>query len=545
MAAPALIVTAPLAGYSLLGDDRRRVYKAARVGSDPIDATTFAWDTVDFFIDRGNFRLLGRILETLVRGFIFDAAEATGLAPQVSFGVIRLTLVAVLAISCTLVALALLRSDGSGSGSVISHPATVLYPMILATALVAADLDSPMISYSVLVLGSTVGVVLISLLIARDKDMLTRPLAWHEPPLMVVLGIVAAGTYDLTFLAPVITGAFVMARHVTACSRLRAMLQVAALRRWAYFVLGFCVLFVPIRIMIASRCRRLPCYPDSDIQVLPIGELLSFTGERLLTGLPPSGWFYSAGLLREAGVDFGISDLIGNMLLVLLVAATLVVTIRSVHQLISGFSQGEGALESSRAALGLVVFGGAICVAGAMLAGLSRGMRAAQLPIGESWRDTILVQIGWSLIATAVVVLVFERAKRRRVLASEESATHRAAGADVWYGIRFGVMVTTASVIVCTGLVLALLANARLIQLDRLTPLHAITSEIATTTVHFDVTDAGNARRCRLIDDYTEHVPDSKKWLGGPNVADELNALMLDRYSLPYCDADRAARNGS
>lgn len=88
-------------------------------------------------------------------------------------------------------------------------------------------------------------------------------------------------------------------------------------------------------------------------------------------------------------------------------------------------------------------------------------------------------------------------------------------------------------------LVLTLLANARLNLVDRNTPLHVISSEIAAATVHFDPTEGGNVRRCRLIHDYTLIFPDG--WLSGPNVGAELDKLMLDRHGIPFCEVAPAA----
>ena len=141
-------------------------------------------------------------------------------------------------------------------------------------------------------------------------------------------------------------------------------------------------------------------------------------------------------------------------------------------------------------------------------------------PIGEAWRETVLVQVGWSLVATSALVALFGAVRSRR--ASQVTAV-------------------AVSAVLCGALVLTLLANARLNRVDRNTPLHAVANEIAAATIHFDPTEGGNTRRCRLIDDYTLMLPDPDQWVGGPNVRIELDQLMLDRQGAPFCDPDRLA----
>lgn len=199
--APALLVTVPLAGYSLLGDERRRLFLAAhRFGSDPRAATSHAWDTVGGFLDAGNFRPLGRAFENFARGLLFDAAEATGLAPQAVFGVVRLAAVALLALVCCRAVAAVLRSAEALPGRF--QPAVVLYPMALAATLVAANDGSPIVRYPDVVVGSSVLIIVIALSVSRDKDLQARPLAWHEPLWMALTGAVAASTYDLLYVSP-------------------------------------------------------------------------------------------------------------------------------------------------------------------------------------------------------------------------------------------------------------------------------------------------------------------------------------------------------
>ena len=512
VAAPSVIVTLPLVGHSLLGDDRRRLYRAAHdVGSNLFNAIGHSLGNIDNFLDRGNFRPLGRAVENIERAVVFDVAETTGLPPQAVNGALRLVLLVVLAVVSFGVLSAVLRSAGIGSGS--RHPAAVLYPMVLATALVAGDHYSPITSYNLVLLGSVILVLATALSVARDKDMTARRLGWHEPLVMMVLGAALAAAYDITYLAPPIAAAFVAARAY-ASSSVRQVFRMASARRWLYLSAGFLAVFVPARIEIARRCSASSCYAATDVDLT--ADVFARTAERLLTGAAPAGWQYTADLGREAGADFGLTDLLTNVLpfvLLALVAYTAFTAARRASASVAADS--EGSVDWRRLAVGLGAFGLVTALLPALLVGLSRRTQEVRPQVGEAWRETVLVQVGWSLMAAAVLVCAFGIFQNQRHLR----------------------MATVISAAILGGtMTLTLLANAQLTQADRVTPLHAITSEMATAAIHFDPTEGGNARRCRLIDDYTVILPNPRQWVSGPNVWSELDELMLDRHGMPYCD---------
>ena len=509
--APSVIVVVPLVGHSLLGDDRRRLYGAANdVGSNPLRGIGHSLDTVGPFLDRGNFRPLGRAVENIERAAVFDISEATGLAPHAVNGVLRLVLIAMLAFGSFGLVSAVLRSAGIGRLS--RHPVVMLYPMILAATLVAGDHYSPITSYNLILIGSVILMLATALWVARDEDMAPRRLAWHEPVAMLGLGAVLASTYDLLYLAPLLAAAFVMTR-AAAGSVTRQLLRMASVRRWMYLTAGFLAVFIPTRIEIAKRCSGSPCYVASDAELTT--DVVGRTADRLLTGASPAGWRYTAGLVDSAGISFGFADLVRNVLLVVLLAAVAYVTVT-----VGRSAQGALPVASRdtlgwRPAASLGALGAVTALLPALLVGLSRRTQEVRPQVGEAWRETIMVQVGWSLMATAVVVCVLGIARRP--------------------GSARTAAVVTAALLGAT-MALTLLANARLTQVDRVTPLHAITSEMATAAIHFDPTEGGNARRCRLIDDYTAILPNPRQWVSGPNVWSELDELMLSVQGVPYCN---------
>ena len=241
------------------------------------------------------------------------------------------------------------------------------------------------------------------------------------------------------------------------------------------------------------------------------------TAERLLTGTAPAGWSHAADLAEQSGLEFGISELFANGLLILVLVAVLIIAARSAGLLVStSMRVGQETKAWRRSAVSLGLLGVISALLPALLAGLSNMHQTwARFPIGKAWRETVLTQIGWSFMATAVLVAAFGVARTR------------------WASHATAVAVATG-LLICVSL--TLLANARLNRADRETPLHVVSNEIATATIHFDPTPEGNARRCSLIDDYTLFHGEPDKWLSGPNIHRELDALMIKRRGMPFCD---------
>ena len=280
-ALPAVIAAAPLAGFSFQGDERSVVYHhVVHTGTIPMRAAEVAVQSVDGYLTVGNFRPLGRFLEPLVYSLEFDAAEATGLAPHAVHGVVRLTMVMILALTAARAVSALARSAGTFSGV----PVTLVFPMVLATTLVANGRHSPLVLFPFTLIGSVVLILAIAQTVARDQDMRVRPLRRREIAAMVLLGAAAACTYDLVYVAPVLAAVFIAARARAAAMPARALLSTAAARRWLALSVGFLAVFVPTRMEIARRCGDRSCYEGSDISLS--GEMFELAAGRSMTGAP-------------------------------------------------------------------------------------------------------------------------------------------------------------------------------------------------------------------------------------------------------------------
>jgi hypothetical protein len=561
VAAPALIVAAPLSGIALQFDERRTTYRQTDTGSYlPAEALSYGYDSIGAFLDSGNFRPLGRFVQSLNSGFLFEASEATGLPPHAVNGLLRLLTVGLLAMVATRVVVALTASARVGP-----EPIVAVYPMVLGTALVANGRGGPLVYYPAVLGGATILVLAICAAVARDRDMSPRRVRAPEVLAMALLGAAAAMYHDLVYVAPPLAAAYIAARSLASGLSWRTAVRVAALVRWAAMSAGFLVVWVPARLEIAARCSRAACYAPSDLSFS--GDVGGLVATRLISGSPVAGWSLVSDLTGTYGLEFGFVNLLANSFLALLVAAVVTVAIAAAARAFAraggGAASGtaapsekagaSGAVASKeapaaghgptgvapgvggrraradglrlRAGASLGLFGAAAAGLPALLVSLSRWLQGSRIDYG--WRDTMLVQVGWSLVLASALSMTLWA-----VLAYGGRRLHRTAA-------------TAAAAVLGVGLACTLLANARLAQIDRRTPESLVTSQIATAAINFDSSSDGNAVRCALIDAYARRTPEDA-WIAAPGLLEDLDRLMLHRHGQPFCDPTRlhADRDG-
>ncbi len=515
-AAPAVLAVLPLVGMSLKSDERLHLHRQVELTDvNLIRIGQYVEERIWGFLDAGNFRPIGRFFEVLVHGFVFEAAEATGLSPHVLLGVVRLASVALLAVLAYKVVEALARSAGVPMrGSLVG-----LFPLVMGAVVVANGIIGGLAQFPHTFIGSVALILATALATARDRDLGPRPVRGHEYASMAALGVLLVVFYDVAYLAPPAALGFLAARATAAGLRPRAVLATAAVRRWAALSGGFAAAFIPIRIEIARRCAREACYSASDLSISP--DAITTALPRLATGLPPVGWDYNAELAGLFGVEVGLGVFTANAVLLLMLAALVALTVRTVA---TGWRRNastdapdpavvaEGAIPA-RLAIALVGLGSVMALLSASLAGLSASMQQRNLPIGAAWRETTLVQVAWAFIAAGVLAALDLAARSERT----RQALRAAAAAALAVALAF-----------------TLLANWRFAEVDRRDPTAAVTSLIATSTIHLDDSEHGDEIRCALIDAYTELTP-PKVWINGERLRVYLDDFMEARHGYPYC----------
>ncbi len=543
---PAVLLAAPLVSFSFQRDEMRNIYRdTLRFGTvNPLRIAGRVLDGMVWLVRIGNFRPLGRFADHMQRVSLFEAAEATGLAPNFVLGLVRLAMVGALALVAVRFIARLMSSGGDSDDPAGPGWARLialgLAPAIIAVCLVAGGRDSPIVYFPFLFLGSAIVVLAVPQMVARDRDFAVRRVKIAEWAALGLLGAATTMILEVVYVALPLTLVFIAARAMVTGVSWRRLMAMAVARRFAALTAGFLAVFVPVRWMIEGHCRDGDCYIGSDL--VPRGFTLDVFGGRMATGAPFGGWAHNADIMRSADLRVGLGDLVANPILALALLGAVGVAVAQVARIrwrgpasAAGAAStpgdaagpasaaGETARPASapgspaRAAAGLGLAAACLIVLpGAMIA-MSRLVQRDRWPIGYGWRDTVLVQIGWAVGAVAVVLVLAD------LLAARS-----------WAVRRIGMAALAA--VVCLGLAGTLLANVRLAQVDRSDPLAVVTNAIAAAAINFDHSEAGNERRCELIDAYTEFLPDPRRYNAGANVGADLDSLMTERRGRPFCD---------
>ena len=539
-----MLVVLPLAGLALQSADRLSIYlNAGATGANPLEAARRAWRLTGNYLDEGSFSPIGRFVEFLVHGLAIEAGDALSLAPHAALGAVRLAMVGLVAVLAFKLVDSLQRSAHTHAG-----PSFIgLYPLALAAALVANGLGGGLAQVPHTSIGAVAVVLAVALATSRDRDMAPRPVAWHEYASMAAMGAAAAAFDELAYLAPFVAAAFLAARSVASGLPARRALPIAAVRRWVALWAGFAVVFVPARFAIAQRC--VADYACSDGWILNFGpDAIGAAVARLGSALPLAGWIANNDRTDAAGLDLGFGEVLANSMLIVALAALAALTIAAVLQgrretppgdSTGGPSPRQLAPSQLRLALALGGFGAAITGAAALYAGLS--WRVQQLPFGhavrQGWRDTLLAQVGWSLIAAAALACLDLFLRRR--------AAH--------------VLKPVAALALAAAAGFTLVANWQLAQIDRFDETASVTTLISASTVNMGLADSAagiaelndwplrtdgvdypaspSAVRCLLLEVYADReasAPESQ--FTAEQLRADLNRLTTERNGVPYCD---------
>ena len=165
-------------------------------------------------------------------------------------------------------------------------------------------------------------------------------------------------------------------------------------------------------------------------------------------------------------MTYGVSDFAANSMIAVLLAATILVTVLSARRAARLADAEPGSTGSLRPAASLGAFGAAATLLGALLVSPSAWLRWWEPQIGEAWRESVLVQTGWSFMVAAIVAAVGASASRfRRSGTAAAGHSPRRPSSPIRR-----VTWTAAAAIVGVGVALTLLANARMAHIDRATP---------------------------------------------------------------------------
>src|SRR5690606_31000454 len=90
-AAVAVAVALPLVSLTLRGDERHKIYLfGTRHVDDLIGVLTYPFSTVGMFLELGNYRPLGRLVEIAAYQLVYEVSGATATPAHLVNGVLRL-----------------------------------------------------------------------------------------------------------------------------------------------------------------------------------------------------------------------------------------------------------------------------------------------------------------------------------------------------------------------------------------------------------------------------------------------------------------------
>ena len=529
VSAASVLVTSPFLGTAFQGDQKPWMYIVMNeTAGNPWAVVSRSVRHIDFFLSAGNFRPLGRMLIDLEHVFYLTTGITTGVPPHIIHGFVRLAMVAILAVTANRFVVSLERSamlgiSNTSGDTPVEAPsfATALFPMVFAMTLVVIGLH-PFVYFPFW----SISVVSISLavpLIVASDNAISRKWSWHNGHalrsgafglgIVVVLGAALAMTYDLLYLVPTLCLVLIVTRGVLARIGWRDLICSVASARFVALIVGFIVVFVPTRLVIASRCTIERCSPTSDVDFAGLSPGIVLN--RMLTGLPAAGWYRAKG--GTIAADLSLTGIIDQsfrgltpLAVVLLLMIAFVVYKRTVRNI------GDDKAVQMRLGTALIPVGLAFISLPALMVSLAPKIQNTSLSysIGAPWRDTLMVQVGWSLVILGVLLIIISRGW------SSLGSRFNCIAIAVYFCLIYTILVTYH-------------ANQTYSQRLHSRSTDIVHNFISTAFVNFDTSEHSTKARCEILElfETPNHL----------SIVPYLNELADSLYGHTFCSQHKLA----
>ena len=252
-----LIVLAPLIALTPAADHRFNIYgNGGQYAAHPWRLLRSVVESVPQFLDLGNFRPLGRLLEWSLDTAAFALTGLFGIPANIGLRLISFAAAAVLTLAAVVFAEAVIcRRERLFGGPPSALAATL--PFAVAAGLVAAGRTSTTVLFGGLYFSTAALVLAVAAWACRSR---------RAGALVVLTGAGLAAFNELAYLAvPLATAAVLLRRRVVLGETWRSTLRGPG--AWFVGLLwgGFLPVFVPVRLLIWQRCSTGYCYSGSDI----------------------------------------------------------------------------------------------------------------------------------------------------------------------------------------------------------------------------------------------------------------------------------------
>lgn len=497
-----VLVLLPLVNQPLRADHRFNVF---RFGGDltqrPWEIVTQPLTTVPSYLNHGNFRPLGRMVERGQDLLAFAVSGALDLPVTTALRLVDLTFVALLALATVLWA-----ETVSSRQSVLSRPPSAI-GLVTALALpvtLVATRGSAVVLYTALYFASGALVLLVAAASARRRWFETTPV---RTTVLITAGLVGgalAAFNEVGYLAAPLAVLTVATRGlVTLGLSVTDLARSSAVRVLLSGLAGFAVVFLPVRAVIAQRCREGGCYAASDVELST--ALIPTLGHRLVSALPGAGW--SAAADRPA-------DLLPAANPAMLVVLGLVALLA----LVVGGDVARRQPPSMRRASAAVVSGLGLTLLTSVAMSMGSEVQKRVFdgwPIGNGWRDLPLTASASAVLLAGAGLAVV------RVLRERWGFAHRGAA------VALVVLVGAAS-LVTTSVNRTVAFDGRP---DREAELF---DRISLALLHFEPSD--ESARCSLIAEFEAIHPGHVDW--HTRLDEALDSAAVARHDTPWCAAE-------
>jgi hypothetical protein len=491
-----LLVMLPLIGAVPLSDSRYNAYRfGGAYAQRPWELLTDPITSIPRYLDYGNFRPLGRLLERGLDAVAYAVSSALTMPLATPLRLIHLAAIAVLVVVVVLLAETVTSPTPLRSGR--PSAATALVPLTLATTLVASGRTSSVIVFTDLYALSTALVLGIAAVAARHAVLVRETVRRPQLVGAILVGAALPIVNEVAYLAvPLAWTAAALRGRLTLRRSWSELASSAAAALLLAGSIAFAAVFLPLRIMLAIRCADGSCYDGSDVS---LGwELLPTFGHRLVSWVPTVGWYAAT---RDAPTPWYLPS---GPVAWLLLAAIVVVAWRLLRE---GPSLRQ---PTGRQVLALAGVGAAILLMVAALVALSADVQGQVVDgwaIGSGWRDTLMAGVGGAVLLAAV--LLAPRLVRRP-------------GAR---GVALGLLVLLA-----VGTALANQGQARGLAAR---PDAALHMEIAVAVTNFLPNEEADDRRCALFARFVASIPDQDH--NHRRMEEALNATTQARFGQDFC----------
>jgi hypothetical protein len=490
---------APLVTLAPMADHRFNVYwHGAMFRDNPFRIVTHTLATVPSYLELGNFRPVGRMVEKSLDLAAFLLSDTFSVPVNVSLRLVSILAAAVLGLTGLLFTESLVTRGRLFAAAPSTLAAAA--PFAAGAGLVAAGATSTAVLFGGLYLLSTAGVLGAVAVLLRVRPAAFRPARVLQFAAAALGGAVLASVNEIVYLAPPLALAAAVIRGRLVLGRpWREALTGFPARLAGCGWLGFLPVFGLTRALIYGHCAGGGCYRGSD---LAFGvDALAALPNRLVSWLPPLMW--------QTATRGGVRWLVGLLPLLALILLGLLAwgAVRDLPRL----SPAGGA-----AALGLAATAGVLLLLGASLAALNGDIQAlaARGRLGQGWRDTGVTALAGGLAAVGLIGALLARVRRWRV---------------GWYAVTIAVLALTAAV--------STAANQRFHDVTSRGARMMLGNQIAAEMADFDRTPAGDRRRCDLRREFVGLHPDAP--FSHRRFDDALNLAAVEREGVPFCAGGR------